>query len=89
MQKKKRLYILVPPEVTIQSSLTRFSSQILLNCTVIARPLLSAKWKQNHLEIHKKIKRIDINDYTLQLILILQVNINRKYTKKFLFIYKD
>jgi len=72
---KALTYLLVPPEITIQSSLTRFSSQILLlNCTIIARPLASAKWKKNRIEIKNNIKRIEINDYTIQLILSLQVN---------------
>jgi hypothetical protein len=71
---KSKIYILVPPEITIQSSITRFSSQILLNCMIIARPLASAKWKRNRIEIKNNIKRIEINDYTIELILILQVN---------------
>jgi len=64
----------IPPEITIQSSLTRFSSQILLNCTIIARPLTSTKWKQNRIEIKHNIKRIEINDYTIQLLLFLQID---------------
>jgi hypothetical protein len=78
-------YLLVPPEITIQSSLTRFSSQILLNCTIIARPLTSAKWKQNRIEIKNNIKRIEINDYTIQLILSLQVNFSSQETNKEIF----
>lgn len=65
----------------IQSSLSRFSSQILLNCTVIARPLTSAKWKRNRVEI-TNLKRITINEYTIQLILLLQVNFIRKSHNK-------
>ncbi|CAF1446344.1 unnamed protein product [Rotaria sordida] len=63
----------IPPEMIVQSSLSRFSSQILLNCTIIARPLTSAKWKRNRIEINN-IKRIEINDYTIQLILLLQID---------------
>jgi hypothetical protein len=81
------MIILVPPEIIIQSVLTRFSSQILLNCTIIARPLISAKWKQNRIEIQNHIKRLEINDYTIQLILFLQVNFNQKSKKQTLVLY--
>ncbi|CAF2496402.1 unnamed protein product [Rotaria sp. Silwood2] len=63
----------IPPEIIVQSSLSRSSSQILLSCTIIARPLTSAKWKRNRIEINN-IKRIEINDYTIQLILLLQID---------------
>jgi hypothetical protein len=63
--------VLVSPEVTIQSSIK--SSRILLNCTIIARPLNSGKWKRNRLEINN-IKRREINDYTVELILLLDVS---------------
>ncbi|CAF1656383.1 unnamed protein product [Rotaria magnacalcarata] len=56
----------IPPEVTVQTTISRFSSQILLNCTIIARPLRSAKWKRNRIEMNST-KRIEINDYTIQL----------------------
>ncbi|CAF0963522.1 unnamed protein product [Rotaria sp. Silwood1] len=69
----KHLVPAIPPEMLVQSSLSRFSSQILLNCTIIARPLTSAKWKRNRIEINN-IKRIEINDYTIQLILLLQID---------------
>ncbi len=84
---KRHMIILVPPEIIIQSVLTRFSSQILLNCTIIARPLISAKWKQNRIEIQNHIKRLEINDYTIQLILFLQVNFNQKSKKQTLVLY--
>ena len=57
--------------MTIQSSI--ISSRILLNCTIIARPLISAKWKRNHIEINN-VKRKQINDYTVELILLLDVS---------------
>ncbi|CAF1310748.1 unnamed protein product [Adineta steineri] len=63
----------IPPEIIIQSTFSRFSSQILLNCTITARPLTSIKWKRNRIEINN-IKRIEINDYTIQLILLLQID---------------
>jgi hypothetical protein len=34
------------------------------------------------MEINNNIKRIEINDYTIQLILFLQVNFNDKFAKK-------
>jgi hypothetical protein len=71
----KRIFLLVPPEIIIQSSFSRLSSQLLLNCTITARPLTSTKWKRNRIEL-TNIKRIEINDYTIQLILSLQVNWN-------------
>ncbi|CAF1054296.1 unnamed protein product [Adineta ricciae] len=61
------------PEVTVHSSYSRYSSQILLNCTIIARPLTSAKWKRNHMSMNA-IRRTEINDYTVQLLLFLQIN---------------
>jgi hypothetical protein len=73
-------FLLVLPEITIQTSLSRFSSQMLLNCTIISRPLSSAKWKRYGNEINN-IKRVDINDYTIVLILSLQVNKNLKLKK--------
>ena len=63
---------LVAPEMTIQSSI-QSSSRIQLNCTIIARPLNSAKWKRNRFEI-TTIKRIQINDYTVELVLLLDVS---------------
>ena len=57
--------------MTIQSSIK--SSRILLNCTITARPLDSAKWKRNRFEINN-IKRREINDYTVELLLILDVS---------------
>lgn len=66
--------VLVPPEVTIQSSSSRLSSsEILLNCTIIARPLTSVKWRQNRREILSNIQQIQINEYTIQLILRVHV----------------
>jgi len=76
----KRIFPLVPPEIIIQSSFSRLSSQLLLNCTIIARPLTSTKWKRNRIEL-TNIKRIEINDYTIQLILSLQVNWNLQNLK--------
>ncbi len=64
-------FVLVSPEMTIQSSIK--SSRILLTCTIIARPLTSAKWKRNRFEINN-IKRKQINDYTVELILLLDVS---------------
>lgn len=62
----------VSPELIIQSS--RISStHILLNCTIHARPLNSAKWKRDRFEINN-IKRKQINDYTVELILLLDVS---------------
>ncbi|CAF1104994.1 unnamed protein product, partial [Adineta ricciae] len=61
------------PEITVHSSYSRYSSQILLNCTIIARPLTSAKWKRNHVPMNA-IRRTEINDYTVQLLLFLQIN---------------
>lgn len=57
--------------MTIQSSI--ISSHIILNCTIIARPLNSAKWKRNRFEINT-VKRKQINDYTVELILLLDVS---------------
>ena len=69
------LLLLVPPEVTIQSSSSSrlSSSEILLNCTIIARPLTSAKWRQNRREILTNIQQIQTNDYTIQLLLLVHV----------------
>lgn len=67
--------VLVSPEMTIQSSVLS-SSRLLLNCTIIARPLNSAKWKQNRFEMNN-VKRTQINDYTVELLLLLEVNENR------------
>ncbi|CAF1248503.1 unnamed protein product [Rotaria sordida] len=69
----KRLFPSISPEMTIQSSI--ISSHIILNCTIIARPLNSAKWKRNRFEINT-IKRKQINDYTVELILLLDANTN-------------
>jgi len=44
------------------------------------------------MEINNNIKRVEINDYTIQLILFLQVNFNDKFAKKqkkFYFYFKD
>jgi hypothetical protein len=65
------MVILVSPELTIQSSIQ--SSRLFLNCTIQARPLNSAKWKRNRFEINN-IKRKQINDYTVELILLLDVS---------------
>lgn len=65
----------VPPEVSIQSFSTRLSSQLILNCTIIARPLTSMKWKHNRREIITNIQRIQLNDYTIQLILLIHVRV--------------
>lgn len=63
---------LVAPELTIQSS--RISStHLLLNCTIHARPLNSAKWKRDRFEINH-VKRKQINDYTVELLLLLDVS---------------
>ena len=67
--------VLVSPEMTIQSSVLS-SSRLLLNCTIIARPLNSAKWKRNRFEMNN-VKRTQINDYTVELLLLLEVNENR------------
>ena len=67
--------VLVSPEMTIQSSVLS-SSRLLLNCTIIARPLNSAKWKRNRVEM-SNVKRTQINDYTVELLLLLEVNANR------------
>ena len=75
MCSSKRFYCrssLVAPELTIQSSLSRGSSQLLLTCVIVARPLTHAKWKHNRLEM-TNIKRVEINDYTIQLIALLPV----------------
>ena len=56
--------------MTIQSSI--ISSRLLLNCTISARPLNSAKWKRHRFEIHN-VKRVQINDYTVELLLLLEV----------------
>ncbi|CAF0715492.1 unnamed protein product [Adineta steineri] len=69
----KRLLSSISPEMTIQSSIK--SSRILLNCTITARPLDSAKWKRNRFEINN-IKRKQINDYTVELLLLLDFNTN-------------
>ncbi|UJR20611.1 hypothetical protein I4U23_023736 [Adineta vaga] len=63
----------ISPEITIHTSFSRYSSQILLNCTITARPLASTKWKRNRIPINP-IRRIEINDYTVQLLLPLQIN---------------
>jgi len=63
---------LVSPELSIQTTLIS-SSDLLVNCTIIARPLNSAKWKQNRIEINN-IKRKQINDYTVELLLLLDVS---------------
>jgi len=64
--------VLVSPELSIQSSIIS-SSQILVNCTILARPLNSAQLKRNGFEINN-IKRKQINDYTVELILLLDVS---------------
>ncbi|UJR29045.1 hypothetical protein I4U23_010260 [Adineta vaga] len=69
----KRLLPSISPELTIHSSIQ--SSRILLNCTIYARPLNSAKWKRNRFEINN-IKRKQINDYTVELLLFLDINTN-------------
>lgn len=56
--------------MTIQSSI--ISSRLLLNCTIIARPLNSAKWKRHRTEI-PHVKRVQINDYTVELLLVLEL----------------
>jgi len=66
------LDVLVSPELSIQSSIIS-STHILVNCTILARPLNSAKLKQNRFEINN-IKRKQINDYTVELILLLDVS---------------
>ena len=70
--------LLVAPELTIQSSLSRGSSQLLLTCVIVARPLTYAKWKHNRLEM-TNIKRVEINDYTIHLIALLPVETRREY----------
>lgn len=65
-------FLLVPPELTIQMSLARSSSQILLICTIVARPLALAKWKHNYRDL-SNVKRIEINDFTYQLSVLLPV----------------
>ena len=69
------LFLLVSPELTIQMSLARTSSQILLTCSIIARPLALAKWKHNHRDL-SNVKRIEINDFTYQLSVLLPVRIS-------------
>ncbi len=66
------LNVLVSPELSIQSSIIS-SSRILVNCTIYARPLKSAKLKRNRFEINN-IKRKQINNYTVELILLLDVS---------------
>jgi len=66
------LDVLVSPELSIQSSIIS-STDILVNCTIIARPLNSAKLKRNRFEINN-VKRKQINDYTVELILLLDVS---------------
>lgn len=67
----KRLVPSISPEITIQSSI--IGSRLLLNCTIVARPLNSAKWKRNRFEINH-IKRVQTNDYTIELLLSLEIN---------------
>ena len=74
-RKKEFFSFIVPPEVTIQSFSTRLSSQMILNCTIISRPLTSVKWRHNRREIINNIQRVQINDYTIQLILVIHVRL--------------
>lgn len=74
-RKNSFFFVIVPPEVTIQSYSTRLSSQMIFNCTIIARPLSSVKWRHNRREITNNIQRIQINDYTIQLILLIHVRL--------------
>ncbi|CAF1438120.1 unnamed protein product, partial [Adineta ricciae] len=69
----KRLLPSISPELTIHSSIQ--SSRLVLNCTIFARPLTTAKWKRNRFEINH-IKRKQINDYTVELLLVLDITPN-------------
>jgi hypothetical protein len=70
----------VAPELSVQSSISRGASQILFTCIVIARPLISVKWKHNRIEINN-VKRTNINEYTTHLTYQLPVN-DRCRTKR-------
>ena len=74
LQNKLIPFLLVSPELSIQSSVSRMTMQIQLICIITARPLTYAKWKHEGIELNQ-IRRLEINDFTIQLTLLISVSL--------------